>query len=83
MTDVFDLNERHSYLRNKLDILGFKQPLPIGAISVVGAILDDLIKTTESLKKSKEELNQLREVGFSIFIFFLFGGMGKVGGFPL
>lgn len=68
MSEIFEINERHSYLRNKLDILGFNQPLPIGALSVVSAILDDLIKTTDSLKKSKEELNQLREVCANTFV---------------
>lgn len=49
-------------LRKKLDILGFSQPLPISAYALVSAILDDLVKTTDSLKRSKQEISQLLEV---------------------
>lgn len=57
-----DLDYHHGNLRNKLDTLGFTQHLPIGAMSLVSAILDDLLKTTNSLKKSKETIKNLLEV---------------------
>lgn len=53
---------RHGDIRQKLDALGFCQPLPTGALGVVGAILEDLLKTTDSLKKLKNENKQLLEV---------------------
>lgn len=55
-------DNRYSLLRNKLDTLGFTQPLPIGALSIVSAILDDLVLTTNSLKRAKDEVAQLQEV---------------------
>lgn len=55
-----DFNLRHDYLRQKLDLLGYSShQLPISSISLVSSILDDLITTTESLKKSKDELSSL------------------------
>lgn len=57
-----NVDNRYSLLRNKLDTLGFTQPLPIGALSIVSAILDDLVLTTNSLKRAKEEITQLQEV---------------------
>lgn len=55
------LDKRHLQLRQQLDALGFNQPLPIGALGLVSALLDDLIQTTESLKEAKDEINQLLE----------------------
>lgn len=57
-----DLDARHSFLREKLDTLGFTQPLPYGSLAIVSAILDDLIVTTNNLKKSKKQILQLNEV---------------------
>lgn len=57
-----DVDARYSLLRDKLDTLGFTQPLPIGSLAIVAAILDDLILTTNSLKHAKKEVSQLREV---------------------
>lgn len=57
-----DLNYRNDYMRQKLDLLGYSShQLPIAAIPVVSDLLDDLITTTESLKKAKDELGQLLE----------------------
>lgn len=50
---------KHNGLRKRLDILGFPQPLPLGAVPLVGAILEDLIKTTESLKQHKVQIHNL------------------------
>ncbi|XP_055621709.1 centrosomal protein of 135 kDa isoform X2 [Toxorhynchites rutilus septentrionalis] len=49
----------HSDLRKRLDVLGFNHPLPLGAIGIVSAILDDLIKTSEKLKTAKQHIGQL------------------------
>lgn len=53
---------RHGDIRQKLDALGFCQPLPSGALGLVGAILEDLLKTTDSLKKLKNANGKLLEV---------------------
>lgn len=50
---------KHNGLRKRLDILGFSQPLPLGAVPLVGALLEDLIKTTESLKAAKDQVHGL------------------------
>lgn len=48
---------KHNGLRKRLDVLGFSQPLPLGAVPLVGAILEDLIRTTESLKQQKDQVH--------------------------
>lgn len=50
---------KHNGLRKRLDVLGFTQPLPLGAVPLVGAILEDLIRTTESLKNHKDQVHNL------------------------
>lgn len=50
---------KHNGLRKRLDVLGFSQPLPLGAVPLVGAILEDLIQTTESLKQHKDQVHKL------------------------
>lgn len=62
MASSLEVEDRHLHLRHKLDTLGFCQPLPIGAIGLVGAILDDLVQTTDSLKLAKDEIRELRDV---------------------
>lgn len=53
---------KYEFVRQKLDLLGYsQQPLPISAIPVISTILDDLITTTECLKSSKEEIENLLE----------------------
>lgn len=52
-------NMIHNRLRKKLDVLGFTQPLPLGAVPLVSAILEDLIKTTESLKACGDQTKGL------------------------
>jgi hypothetical protein len=53
---------KYEYVRQKLDLLGYdNQTLPVSAIAIVSGILDDLIITTEGLKKSKDEIAQLLE----------------------
>ncbi|XP_055854505.1 centrosomal protein of 135 kDa isoform X2 [Episyrphus balteatus] len=51
----------YNNLRHKLDVLGYTQPLPLAAISLVGAIFEDLVKTTESLRDSKLKISNLLE----------------------
>lgn len=57
-----DIDARHSLLRDKLDNLGFTQPLPIGSLAIVSALLDDLITVKNSLKQAKLEAAQLKKV---------------------
>ncbi|XP_058173833.1 centrosomal protein of 135 kDa [Anopheles ziemanni] len=54
-----EIEERHSELRRRLDVLGFGHPLPLGAIGIVSAILDDLIQTSEKLKCANQQIDQL------------------------
>ncbi|XP_037909139.1 centrosomal protein of 135 kDa isoform X2 [Hermetia illucens] len=48
-------------LREKLDILGYQQTLPLSAVPLVGVIFEDLIKTTESLRNAKLEIAKYLE----------------------
>uniref|UniRef100_A0A1A9X335 Centrosomal protein of 135 kDa n=1 Tax=Glossina brevipalpis TaxID=37001 RepID=A0A1A9X335_9MUSC len=48
-------------LRQKLDVMGYKQTLPLTAVPIVGAVFEDLVKTTESLRDSKKQLIELLE----------------------
>ena len=53
---------RYEYVRKKLDLLGYEShQLPLSAIPLVSAIVDDLISTTHSLKNSKDDNAQLLE----------------------
>ncbi|KFB46792.1 AGAP010985-PA-like protein [Anopheles sinensis] len=54
-----EIEDRHSELRKRLDVLGFGHPLPLGAIGIVSAILDDLIQTSEKLKCANQQIDQL------------------------
>uniref|UniRef100_A0A1A9Z8Z3 Centrosomal protein of 135 kDa n=1 Tax=Glossina pallidipes TaxID=7398 RepID=A0A1A9Z8Z3_GLOPL len=48
-------------LRQKLDVMGYNQTLPLAAVPIVGAVFEDLVKTTESLRDSKKQLIELLE----------------------
>ncbi|XP_061400602.1 centrosomal protein of 135 kDa [Musca vetustissima] len=48
-------------LRQKLNVLGYHQTLPLSAIPLVGCLFDDLVKTTESLRDSKKQIMELLE----------------------
>uniref|UniRef100_A0A1I8MYB0 Centrosomal protein of 135 kDa n=1 Tax=Musca domestica TaxID=7370 RepID=A0A1I8MYB0_MUSDO len=48
-------------LRQKLNVLGYHQTLPLSAIPLVGCLFDDLVKTTESLRDSKQKIMELLE----------------------
>nr|XP_049466125.1 centrosomal protein of 135 kDa isoform X2 [Anopheles coluzzii] len=56
-----DIEARHSELRTRLDVLGFGHPLPLSAIGIVSAILDDLIQTSEKLKCANQRIEQLHQ----------------------
>lgn len=59
---MMDINERHSLLRDKLNNLGFTQPLPFGSLAIVSALLDDLILTNKNLKDARKTISQLEKV---------------------
>uniref|UniRef100_A0A1I8PKC6 Centrosomal protein of 135 kDa n=1 Tax=Stomoxys calcitrans TaxID=35570 RepID=A0A1I8PKC6_STOCA len=48
-------------LRQKLNVLGYHQTLPLSAIPLVGCLFDDLVKTTESLRDAKQKIVELLE----------------------
>ncbi|XP_053669259.1 centrosomal protein of 135 kDa [Anopheles marshallii] len=56
-----DIEGRHSELRKRLDVLGFGHPLPLSAIGIVSAILDDLIQTSEKLKNANHKIELLHQ----------------------
>lgn len=57
-----DIDARFSLLREKLNGLGFTQPLPIGSLAIVSALLDDLILTNKNLKDAKNKISKLEKV---------------------
>lgn len=57
-----DIDARHTLLREKLNSLGFTQPLPFGSLAVVSALLDDLILTNKNLKDAKKTISELEKV---------------------
>lgn len=59
---MMDIDARHSFLREKLNSLGFTQPLPFGSLAIVSALLDDLILTTKNLKDAKRTVSELEKV---------------------
>lgn len=65
-----NIDARHKLLREKLDSLGFTQPLPIGSLAIVSALLDDLVLGTKKLKEAKQTNASLEQVsclvGFSL-----------------
>ncbi|KAM7355583.1 centrosomal protein 135kDa isoform 2-T2 [Cochliomyia hominivorax] len=48
-------------LRQKLNVMGYKQTLPLAAIPLVGCLFEDFIKTTECLRDSKKQIMELLE----------------------
>ncbi|XP_065362141.1 centrosomal protein of 135 kDa [Calliphora vicina] len=48
-------------LRQKLDVMGYRQSLPLAAIPLVGSLFEDFVKTTESLRDSKKKIMELLE----------------------
>lgn len=59
---MMDIDARHSLLRAKLNNLGFTQPLPIGSLAIVSALLDDLVLTNKQLKDAKKTIATLEKV---------------------
>eukprot|EP00117_Sycon_ciliatum_P035723 scpid27034/ scgid4205/ Centrosomal protein of 135 kDa; Centrosomal protein 4 len=45
-------------LRKRLDQLGYRQPLPIESLPLVERLFDDLVQTTDSLRKARSELGE-------------------------
>lgn len=57
-------------LRQKLDVLGYTQTLPLAGIPLVAALFEDLVKSTESLRDAKKKIVDLLEVKYGrIFSF--------------
>lgn len=61
-----DVESRYTFLREKLHDMGFTQPLPIGSLAVVSALLDDLILTNKNLKNAKKKISELEKVMFEV-----------------
>lgn len=57
-----DIDVRHSLLREKLNALGFTQPLPFGSLAIVSALLDDLILTNKNLNDATKTISELEKV---------------------
>lgn len=56
-----DINARHKLLREKLDSLGFTQPLPIGSLAIVSALLDDLVLSSKKLKEARKTISKFEQ----------------------
>lgn len=56
------IDARHKLLREKLDSMGFTQPLPIGSLAIVSALLDDIVLGTHKLKEAKQSIVSLQQV---------------------
>jgi hypothetical protein len=46
--------QKYLTLRKRLDQFGYKQPLAIESLPLVEKLFQDLIQTTEALKKAKD-----------------------------
>lgn len=57
-----NLDAEYKQVREDLYQMGFNQPLPIGSLALVQALLGDLVKTTNSLKRLNDENQQLLKV---------------------
>lgn len=58
-------------LREKLNVLGYKQELTLASIPLVSAIFEDLVKTTESLRSEKNRNAQLTKVSSDLNLIIL------------
>lgn len=65
-----DLDSRYSLVRDQLYRLGFEQPLPIGSLPIVTALLESSVKTDAALRQCKDENKKLLEVCSKYFFFF-------------
>lgn len=57
-----NIDARHKLLREKLDSLGFSQPLPIGSLAIVSALLDDLVLSNKKINEAKQTIATLGQV---------------------
>lgn len=57
-----DLDSRYQSVRDQLYQLGFEQPLPIGSLPIVTALLESSVKTDAALRQCKEQNKKLLEV---------------------
>lgn len=62
---TMDLDAEYSQVREDLYKLGYHQPVPIGSLAIVKALLGDLVKTTINLKKLNEANQHLLKVNMN------------------
>lgn len=55
------VDDAFNNLRHKLDVLGYNRTFPLSAFALVGALFEDLVKTTESLHDAKLRIGKLLE----------------------
>lgn len=55
------VSEKYSSLRKRLDNFGYRQPLGLESLQLVERLFSDLVHTTESLRKQKEEAGKLTQ----------------------
>ncbi len=58
--------QKYINLRKRLDQLGYRQTLGIESLPLIEKLFNDLVHTTESLKKSKLELNKSDHLNISL-----------------
>lgn len=62
------VDAHYNRIREQLYVLGFDQPLPLGAVALVGRMLDDLVQTTAALQRTEAANAQLMQVRAYFFL---------------
>ena len=63
--------QKYTQLRKRLDQLGYRQTLGIESLPLIEKLFNDLVHTTESLKKTKLEVYLFALVVVDLFQIFL------------
>ncbi|KAL3318413.1 hypothetical protein Ciccas_002921 [Cichlidogyrus casuarinus] len=61
MADFDKMKDEYSSLRKQLDILGYRMSFHFESLPLVTRLTNDLICTTDSLRKSKQEISSLEQ----------------------
>ena len=56
--------KKYMTLRKRLDQLGYRQSLGVDSLPLVEKLFNDLVQTTESLKKSKQQATKVSIIHF-------------------
>lgn len=59
--------QKYTQLRKRLDQLGYRQTLGVESLPLIEKLFNDLVHTTESLKKTKLEVNFQNQSNLEVF----------------